>query len=186
MLELRAPKGKAVKLWSITAQSSTGSNLKDSLSGTGSFENPTGSFFNKQTKTGFLLPSGEWGRAGVSPGTKQRQTCLLPQLQRSCGERHLVGAKNYPRCLPAIWLCETRDRKGTGERMARPQHGTKAEIRACWRTALEISPTGVSSSNVSALSQLRVGTGTDKCESHSGKHPSGVTHLTTGPVITLP
>lgn len=82
MLELSTPKREAVKLWSITAQSSTGLSLKGGISETRSSENPTGSFSdkqtNQQTKTGLLLSSGEWERAGISPGTKQRQTHLPP------------------------------------------------------------------------------------------------------------
>lgn len=34
-------------------------------------------------------------------------------------------------------------------------------------------------------SEIKVGTGTDKLEAHSGRHPSWVTYLITGPVITL-
>lgn len=34
-------------------------------------------------------------------------------------------------------------------------------------------------------SEIKVGTGRDKPESHSGRHPSWVTYLIIGPVITL-
>lgn len=92
---------KAIKLWSIMAQSATWLNPKDGISEARSSEDPTGSSFNKQPDTGLPLPSGEWAIAGVSPGTKQRQIYLLPTTQRSRGEHPSVRSSTACNaCLP--------------------------------------------------------------------------------------
>jgi len=57
-------------------------------------------------------------------------------------------------------LCETLDHKGTGERMIRPQHGTKGKHEAYH---LQMRRT---------CSEIKVGTVTDKLDSHLGRHPS--------------
>lgn len=44
-----------------------------------------------------------------------------------------------------------------GEKMIRPQHGTKGEYRTWWKTGLEINPTGVSSSDAKGTGRDKVG-----------------------------
>lgn len=155
MLDLSTPKQEDWK--TLVHYRSTRHSItpKSSISERISSKNPTGSLStNPQTETGLLLSQQGKGRAGISPGTKQTLAHLPPCHSRSHVESVTrSGAKNCSRCLPAIWLRETLGCKRMGERRLCPQHGTEGECKAWERTALEINPTGMPSSNAKGTSR---------------------------------